>query len=57
VRLLQRTTRRLRLTDIGQGYYERCKQIVEAYDEANREASNRSATSPLCSARRTSLRI
>ncbi|BCQ28424.1 LysR family transcriptional regulator (plasmid) [Caballeronia sp. NK8] len=40
VRLLQRTTRRLSLTDTGQAYYERCKQILETYDEANREASD-----------------
>jgi DNA-binding transcriptional LysR family regulator len=38
-RLLQRTTRRLSLTDAGQAYYERSKQILEAFDEANREAS------------------
>ena len=38
-RLLQRTTRRLTLTDIGHGYYLRCKAILEAVDEANREAS------------------
>jgi DNA-binding transcriptional LysR family regulator len=28
VRLVQRTTRKLALTDIGQAYYERCAQIV-----------------------------
>jgi DNA-binding transcriptional LysR family regulator len=39
-RLLQRTTRRLSLTDIGQGYYARCKQILEACEEADREASD-----------------
>lgn len=39
-RLLQRTTRRLSLTDVGQTYYERCKRILEAYDEANREVSD-----------------
>jgi DNA-binding transcriptional LysR family regulator len=39
-RLLQRTTRRLALTEIGRGYYERCKRILDAYDEANREASD-----------------
>lgn len=39
-RLLQRTTRRLSLTDAGQIYYERCKRILEAYDEANREAGD-----------------
>lgn len=40
VRLLQRTTRRLSLTDIGQNYYQRCKQILDAYDEATREAAD-----------------
>ncbi|RKP57717.1 LysR family transcriptional regulator [Pararobbsia silviterrae] len=39
-RLLQRTTRRLNVTDAGQAYYERCKRILEAFDEANREASD-----------------
>lgn len=38
-RLLQRTTRRLSLTDAGHAYYARCKHILEAFDEANREAS------------------
>jgi DNA-binding transcriptional LysR family regulator len=38
-RLLHRTTRRLSLTEAGQAYYERSKQILEAFDEANREAS------------------
>jgi DNA-binding transcriptional LysR family regulator len=39
-RLLQRTTRRLSLTDVGHAYYDRCKRILEAFDEANREASD-----------------
>jgi DNA-binding transcriptional LysR family regulator len=39
-RLLQRTTRRLSLTDVGHDYYDRCKRILEAFDEANREASD-----------------
>ncbi|MBR7513491.1 LysR family transcriptional regulator, partial [Mycobacterium tuberculosis] len=39
-RLLHRTTRRLSLTDTGQTYYERCKRILEAFDEARREASD-----------------
>lgn len=43
-RLLQRTTRRLSLTDTGQTYYERCKRILEAFDEATREASDSQAT-------------
>jgi DNA-binding transcriptional LysR family regulator len=43
-RLLQRTTRRLNLTDAGQTYYERCKRILEAFDEANREANDSQGT-------------
>ncbi|MGH8784007.1 MAG: LysR family transcriptional regulator [Cupriavidus necator] len=39
-RLLQRTTRRLSLTDVGHTYYDRCKRILDAFDEANREASD-----------------
>jgi DNA-binding transcriptional LysR family regulator len=40
VRLMQRTTRRLSLTDAGQAYYARCKRILEEFDDANREARN-----------------
>jgi DNA-binding transcriptional LysR family regulator len=40
VRLLQRSTRMLKLTDVGQAYYTRCKHILEAYEEANREAGD-----------------
>jgi DNA-binding transcriptional LysR family regulator len=43
-RLLQRTTRRLSLTDAGQAYYQRSKQILEAFDDANREASDANGT-------------
>jgi len=43
-RLLHRTTRRLSLTDVGQTYYERCKRILEAFDEARREASDSQST-------------
>jgi len=43
-RLLHRTTRRLSLTDAGQTYYERCKRILEAFDEANREAGDSQGT-------------
>lgn len=32
--LLQRTTRRVSLTDVGQSYYERCKQILEDVADA-----------------------
>ncbi|MDB6178457.1 LysR substrate-binding domain-containing protein [Paracoccus sp. Z330] len=34
VQLLHRTTRKLRMTDIGQGYYERCKQAMIQLDSA-----------------------
>ena len=33
-RLLNRTTRKLSLTDVGQDYYERCRRIVEEAEEA-----------------------
>ncbi|MBB3212701.1 DNA-binding transcriptional LysR family regulator [Herbaspirillum sp. Sphag1AN] len=39
VRLMQRSTRQLRLTDAGQTYLARCKRILEELDDANREAS------------------
>ena len=41
VRLLNRTTRRLSLTEAGQAYYERCVQVLADLDEA--EASVRNA--------------
>lgn len=44
VRLLQRTTRRLSLTAAGQIYYERARRILEAFDEANREAGDSQGT-------------
>ena len=37
VRLLERTTRRLRLTEPGRVYFERCAAIAAQVDEANRE--------------------
>jgi DNA-binding transcriptional LysR family regulator len=43
VQLLQRSTRMLKLTDVGQGYYARCKRILE-YEEANREAGDAQQT-------------
>jgi DNA-binding transcriptional LysR family regulator len=35
VRLLERSTRKLRLTEIGQDYYERCRRGLEEFDAAN----------------------
>jgi DNA-binding transcriptional LysR family regulator len=37
IRLLQRTTRRLSLTGEGQAYYQRCKEILLAVQEAETE--------------------
>lgn len=39
-RLMQRSTRKLHLTDVGQAYYARCKRILEEYEDANREAGD-----------------
>lgn len=39
VQLLYRTTRQLRLTEIGQGYYERCKLAMQQLDSAAEWAS------------------
>jgi DNA-binding transcriptional LysR family regulator len=44
VRLLQRSTRILKLTDVGQAYYTRCKQLLEDYEDANREARDAQQT-------------
>src|ERR1700761_9168195 len=44
VRLLQRSTRMLKLTEAGQSYYARCKHILEEYEDANREAGDAQAT-------------
>ena len=43
VRLLQRTTRRLSLTEEGQVFHARCKELLAGVEEAEREASSRSA--------------
>lgn len=42
VRLIQRSTRKLSATDAGRAYYLRCKRILEEFEEANREVSDRS---------------
>jgi DNA-binding transcriptional LysR family regulator len=41
VRLLERTTRRLRVTDGGATYYERCAAIAAQIEEANAEVQRR----------------
>lgn len=41
-RLLNRTTRKLSLTDDGQGFYERCVEILEAVSAAEADLSARS---------------
>ncbi|WP_342373750.1 LysR family transcriptional regulator [Myxococcus stipitatus] len=41
VRLLERTTRRLRVTGAGATYYERCAAIAEQIDAANSEVQQR----------------
>ena len=43
VRLIQRTTRRLHLTEVGRAYYQRCRRILDEFDEAQREAGELSA--------------
>ena len=43
-RLLNRTTRRVRLTEIGRGYYERCVQILHDLEEADETAGAQQAT-------------
>jgi DNA-binding transcriptional LysR family regulator len=40
IRLMQRSTRQLSLTEAGRAYYARCKRILEEVDDANREASD-----------------
>ena len=44
VRLLNRSTRRLHLTEAGGGYYERCSRILSDIDAAEAEASSRQVT-------------
>ncbi|BCR04351.1 transcriptional regulator [Desulfuromonas versatilis] len=44
VRLLERTTRALKLTEIGTGYFEQCARIVGAAEEANLAVSQMQAT-------------
>ena len=44
VRLLNRTTRRVSLTEIGRSYYERCVQILHDLEEADEIAGAQQAT-------------
>ncbi|MGO8916713.1 MAG: LysR family transcriptional regulator [Stellaceae bacterium] len=39
-RLLNRTTRRLSLTEVGRGYFERARQLLTELEEADRAASD-----------------
>ena len=43
-RLVQRTTRKLSLTDAGRAYFDRSKRILEDLQEADDEATDRQAT-------------
>lgn len=43
VRLLERTTRRLSVTEAGARYYERCAQILAEIEDAEREAAQATA--------------
>jgi DNA-binding transcriptional LysR family regulator len=43
-RLLQRTTRRLNLTDVGRAYYQRSRRMLEEFEEAQREAGDLQAS-------------
>jgi DNA-binding transcriptional LysR family regulator len=42
-RLLNRTTRRVSLTEIGRGYYERCVQLLQDLEEADEAAGAQQA--------------
>ncbi|CAM3867851.1 LysR family transcriptional regulator [Rahnella bruchi] len=44
VRLIERTTHKLNLTDAGQAYFVRSKHILEALEQANEEAADRQTT-------------
>jgi DNA-binding transcriptional LysR family regulator len=44
VRLLQRTTRKLNLTEVGQAYYERCARIVQDISSAEQVVTDMQTT-------------
>ena len=41
VRLLERTTRKMRTTDVGQAYYERCQRLLEDFAELDASIKER----------------
>ncbi|NOX70063.1 MAG: LysR family transcriptional regulator [Gammaproteobacteria bacterium] len=43
VRLLERSTRRLRMTEIGQDYYQRCRRGLDEFETANLMVSDQQA--------------
>src|SRR5689334_5223229 len=43
VRLLQRTTRKVVLTDEGRAYHERCAQLLDAFAQANELVNSKGA--------------
>jgi len=43
VRLLNRTTRKLSITEVGRVFYARCMQILQAIDEATQEITDQSS--------------
>jgi DNA-binding transcriptional LysR family regulator len=53
IRLMQRSTRQLVLTEAGQAYFARCKRILEEVEDANREASDTQQTVRGCVAPRS----
>jgi len=44
VRLLQRTTRRVTLTDAGRDYFKRCETLLAEFDEADAQVRERAAS-------------
>src|SRR5881394_993144 len=44
VRLLNRTTRKVSLTEVGKAYYDRCLQILDELDDADNVAQSLQST-------------
>lgn len=44
VQLIQRTTRKMHLTEAGEKFYLRCSHLLDELEEAKQEASNSAAT-------------